>query len=113
MPIHELGQNPHIYHVSPAHIRSATLVPDYLRLGMICMTLSHRMNRTRHAPESKALAETFYRYRGVVIRSLNEEIGVEHKRTSDIVIAGIVTLLLADVSRTLLPHRADMSRSAC
>ena len=68
------------------------------------MTLSHQINRTRNEPHSNALAEKFFRYRGLAIRSLSEDISVEYKRTADIVIAGIVTLLLADVSRFSLKH---------
>ena len=36
-----------------------------------------------------------------MIRSLSEQFNVENKRTSDVVIAGILTLLLADVSLAL------------
>ncbi|EAW16759.1 Zn(II)2Cys6 transcription factor [Aspergillus fischeri NRRL 181] len=48
---------------------------------------------------SKSLAVTFYRYRGLVIRSLRNDINQGHKRASDVVLAGIITLLLIDVSR--------------
>ncbi|EAL86331.1 C6 finger domain protein, putative [Aspergillus fumigatus Af293] len=47
---------------------------------------------------SKSLAVTFYRYRGLVIRSLRNDINQGHKRASDVVLAGIITLLLVDVS---------------
>lgn len=98
VPIRELGPYPYIYLISPKHLQTGTTLPDYLRLGLVCMTLSHRINRTRNDPQCNVLAETFYWYRGLVIRSLNEDISVEHKCTGDIVIAGIITLLLADVS---------------
>lgn len=62
------------------------------------MTLSHRMNQMRNDPQSKSLAVTFYRYRGLVIRSLRNDINQGHKRASDVVLAGIITLLLVDVS---------------
>lgn len=62
------------------------------------MTLSHRINRARHSPQSRDLIESFYLYRGLAIRSLSEDIDVEGRRTGDVVIAGIVTLLLLDVS---------------
>ncbi|KIX09109.1 uncharacterized protein Z518_00187 [Rhinocladiella mackenziei CBS 650.93] len=68
------------------------------------MTLSHRINRTRNDLQCNALAESFYRYRGNVIRSLREDINVEHKRTGDIVIAGIMSLLLADVQQGALSN---------
>lgn len=98
MPIHKLGQNPHIYTISPAQVQAAITLPDFLQLSMVCMTLSHQMNRTRDGARCDMLMEPFYQYRGNAIRSLNSEINVEHKRTADIVIAGIMMLLLIDVS---------------
>jgi hypothetical protein len=80
-----------------------TAYPDHVRLSLICMTLSHRINRTRATDNDKsstALVESFHRYRGLIIRSLNDDIDVERRRTSDVVIAGVVALLLADVSRS-------------
>lgn len=96
--IHELGPNPYIYPISSTHLQSATAFPDYLRLGLVCMTLSHRINRIRYDPQCKPLIELFYRYRGLIICSLSEDIDVESKWMGDVVIAGIITLLLADVS---------------
>ena len=46
----------------------------------------------------KALSMTFFYYRGLIIRSLNEDINVDHKRKSNLVVAGILTILIADVS---------------
>jgi hypothetical protein len=57
------------------------------------------MNQTRNDPHSKSLAVTFYRYRGLVICSLRSDINEGNKRTGDVVLAGIITLLLIDVSR--------------
>jgi hypothetical protein len=74
--------------------------PDYIRLGIVCMSLSHRMNRTGSDPQSSILSKTFLRFRGLIIRSLSEDIKNDNKRMSDGVIAGILTLLLADVSRS-------------
>ncbi|KAI1111532.1 putative C6 finger domain protein [Nemania sp. NC0429] len=99
--IRELGPNPHIYPISAAHLQS--VVPDYLRLGFICMTLSHRIHRTEHSPQSRDLVESFYRYRGLAIRSLSEDVGIEGRQTGDFVIAGIVTLLLLDVQQGVFP----------
>lgn len=94
-----MGNNPHIYRLSPALVREASAAPDYLKFAMICMTLSHRMNRIRGDPGSnqKALVEKFYMYRGDAIRSLREHLSLEHHRLSDVAITGIVTLLLTDV----------------
>ncbi|KAF2471146.1 C6 zinc finger domain-containing protein [Lindgomyces ingoldianus] len=104
IPIHQLGPNPYIYPVSPAHFQSGATLPDHLRLVFVCMALSHRINRTRNDPQCKALAVTFYRYRGIVIRSLSEDINVEYKRTSDILLAGIISLLLADTQQGASPN---------
>ncbi|KAL7627706.1 hypothetical protein AAE478_001900 [Parahypoxylon ruwenzoriense] len=98
-PIHELGQNPHIYPLSVTLLRVAATSPDYLRFGMVCMTLAHRINRTRGNTQSKALAEKFYLYWGLALRSLSEHLAVEGGRISDMAIAGILTLLFADVSQ--------------
>jgi hypothetical protein len=71
---------------------------------MLCMTLSHRMNRTRGDPGAnhRDMAERFYKYRGEAIRSLREFLSVESQCTADVAIAGIVSLLLADVRITTL-----------
>ncbi|KMK58398.1 C6 finger domain-containing protein, putative [Aspergillus fumigatus Z5] len=78
-----------------------SLVCDFIR-PQFCMTLSHRMNQMRNDPQSKSLAVTFYRYRGLVIRSLRNDINQGHKRASDVVLAGIITLLLVDQGAS--PH---------
>ena len=67
------------------------------------MTLNHRMNRlgTRSNLRPTDLVERYYLYRGITIRSLSEQFNVENRRMSDVVIAGILTLLLADVSLAL------------
>ncbi|KAK4119657.1 C6 zinc finger domain-containing protein [Parathielavia appendiculata] len=100
-PVQELGSNPSIYQISPELIREACASPDYLRLGMLCMTLSHRMNRTRGDPGAnhRDMAERFYKYRGDAIRSLREFISVESQCTADVALAGIVSLLLADAQQ--------------
>ncbi|KAA8647765.1 uncharacterized protein ATNIH1004_006466 [Aspergillus tanneri] len=54
------------------------------------------MNRTKNDPQSNTLAVNFFRYRGLVIRSLSSDIDEGYKRTRDVVIAGIITLLLVD-----------------
>jgi hypothetical protein len=74
-------------------------VPDYLRLGFVCMTLSHRINRLGNSAEGGSLVETYFHYQGLILRSLIEDINLEHRQTSDFVIAGLVSFLLSDVSR--------------
>lgn len=94
------GTNTNIYKLSPTVFQLALTRPTHLQLGLICLTLSHRMNQTGHDSYSKNLEESFYRYRGLMIRSLNDEISVPNKRNGDIVLAGILSLLMADVSLT-------------
>ncbi|KAB5513132.1 putative C6 finger domain protein [Coniochaeta sp. 2T2.1] len=99
VPLRELGPNPTIYPILPHHVEASALFPDYIRLNLIATTLTHRLNRTRDVGFSKKLMETFYLYRGLALRSLREDIDVEHKRTSDVVLAGIMNFLLLDVQQ--------------
>lgn len=94
-----LGINTNIYTLSPKVFQLGLTRPAHLQLGLICLTLSHRMNQMGHDTDSKSLENTFYRYRGLMIRSLNDDINIPSRRNGDIVLAGILTLLLADVSR--------------
>lgn len=98
----ELGPNPLIYPISSSAIRSAASAPEYIRFGTICMALSYRLNQTRggaYSPSySGALAEKFYSYWGLAVRSLNEQLDVKHGLPGDVVLAGVLTLLLTDVS---------------
>lgn len=99
LPIHAFGRNPHVYPITAAQLQvAAAETPAYLQYGMVCMTLSHRLNTTRGGPQTKALAERFYMYWGLAVRSLNEHLSLEDRRTGDKVFAGILTLLLVDVS---------------
>ncbi|KAL7935794.1 fungal-specific transcription factor domain-containing protein [Trichoderma chlorosporum] len=99
VPIHDLGQNPYIYSLSSKHLQAAVLCPDHLKYGMLCMILGHRINQTRGRIPSKALVEKFYLYWGLAVRSLNEHLNMANKRAGDTVIAGILTLLLADIQQ--------------
>ncbi|KAL2161815.1 hypothetical protein VTH06DRAFT_7599 [Thermothelomyces fergusii] len=101
-PILQLGDNPSIYRIPPNLVREAVALPDYIRHGMLCMVLSHRMNRTADDPGGNhgVLTERFYTYRGTAIRSLRMSLNDEsHYSFNDAVIAGIVTLLLVDLQR--------------
>ncbi|KAH8805517.1 C6 zinc finger domain-containing protein [Xylogone sp. PMI_703] len=101
----DLGPNPYIHFISPVRFQAGTKFPDYLQLSFVCMTLSHRINRTRdYNTPSNTLIENFYKYRGMVIRSLSSDLNVEHKRTSDTLIAGIISLFLLDVQQGASPN---------
>lgn len=92
-----LGTNTNIYKLSPNLFQLGLTRPAHLQLSLICLTLSHRINQLSHDVSSRPLKPTFYRYRGLVIRSLNEDINTPNTRNGDIVLAGILTLLLVDV----------------
>ncbi|UNI24696.1 hypothetical protein JDV02_010424 [Purpureocillium takamizusanense] len=96
LPITQLGHNPQVYSITPTILQQAVRSPSYLQFGMVCMTLNHRMNQLRHH-QSMRLAERFYHYRGIAIRSLSEQLGETQHNTDDVVLAGVVTLLLVDV----------------
>jgi hypothetical protein len=85
--------------ISAEHLKLATKSPEYLQYGMTCMMLSHRINRTRNDFQSQALVEKFYLYWGLAVHSLNEHINVKESRMSDMIIAGILTLMLVAVSK--------------
>ncbi|KAL2133519.1 hypothetical protein VTI74DRAFT_2205 [Chaetomium olivicolor] len=97
LPLHDLGHNPHVYPLSTALLRAGAMAPDYLRFGMVCMTLSHRINRLRSEAPSKILTQRFYQYWGLAVRSLNEHLNSEKTRMGDMIVAGIMTLLLTDI----------------
>lgn len=98
MCIRELGPNPALYLLPLDQLHHATRCPEYLTLNFVCMTLSHRINRLRDAAQRHQLVQSFYRYRCIALRCLSDDIKDERKRTTAIVIAGIINLLLSDVS---------------
>lgn len=55
------------------------------------------MNRSSNDSQFDGMAKTFFHYRGLIIRSLSDDINVEYKRANDHVIAGMLTILLIDV----------------
>lgn len=75
------------------------------------MIMSHRVNQTKNTLQLQPLMEKFYFYWGLAVRSLNEHINMEDKRAGNTIIAGILTLLLADVSQ-VYPKRYQ-SYSLC
>ncbi|EFR04278.1 C6 zinc finger domain-containing protein [Nannizzia gypsea CBS 118893] len=98
-PIQGLGHNPHIYRILPSHIRASVALPDFISLGVVCITLNHRIHRIRNKSQCGDLVKTYHQYRGSVIRSLNETLNTESQRIADVVVAGILTLLLADAQQ--------------
>ncbi|OHX00372.1 C6 zinc finger domain-containing protein [Colletotrichum incanum] len=99
IPIHDLGGNPHIYPLSLEHLRMAAAAPDLLRYGMVCMVLSHRGSQTNDVQLSRLLVEKFYLYWGFAVRSLRENLDTPRSRTSDVFIAGVLTLMLTDIQQ--------------
>lgn len=98
LPIQELGSNPYLHTITPTIFQRGTAMPDHLRLSFVCMTLSHRMNQAHDDSQNRSLARGFYHYRGLVLRSLTEELKLERRLRDDIAVAGIMVLLLLDVS---------------
>lgn len=102
--IHRMGQADFVYLITPKLFQKGIAHPDYLRLGLVCTAVSHRMNRTRNnlsSDQLRSLEETLLHYHGAIIRSLSRDIGEQDTQPRDTTIAGIITLLLADVSRVL------------
>ncbi|KAK2609262.1 hypothetical protein QQS21_002197 [Conoideocrella luteorostrata] len=97
LPLHELGPNPFVYPIVPSHLQRAATLPNHLRFSLVCTALSHRINRTRHDPHHRHLLQTFYEYRGIVIRSLRDDARLKQSHMSDWFIAGVVSLLLIDL----------------
>ncbi|PWY82120.1 hypothetical protein BO70DRAFT_362045, partial [Aspergillus heteromorphus CBS 117.55] len=95
----QLGPTSSIYRISPPLFQQGMAQPDYIRLIIVCMSLSHRVNHSRNDPRSATLVKSFLHYRGLIIRSLVEDLNLNHKRTSDHVIGGILTLLLVDAQQ--------------
>lgn len=106
LPVHQFGINNHIYPLLPVHLQAGLALPDHVRLGLICNSISHRAYRLGGA-QMKVWEEKFYRYRGLIIRSLAADIADERKHASFVTIAGVMSLLLSDVR---LPHT---DREAC
>ncbi|KAJ5152016.1 hypothetical protein N7492_010311 [Penicillium capsulatum] len=98
------GTNANIYKLSPAAFHTGVTRPAHLQFGLVCFTLSHRMNQLGHDQDSMVLKNSFYRYRSFMIRSLNEDISEPAKRYSDFVLAGILTVLLADSQEGISNH---------
>lgn len=99
--LNELGDNPTVLKIGPAHIKVGITKPDFVRLNMVCMALYHRINRAEDRSQALTLKNTYYRFRGVILRSLNEEIRSENLPNKIyILINGILSFILADVSLT-------------
>ncbi|KAJ5329233.1 hypothetical protein N7452_009623 [Penicillium brevicompactum] len=57
-----------------------------------------------HDSDSTTLGKAFFRYRGLMIRSLNDDISIQDRRSDDVVLAGILTLMLADAQQGISQH---------
>ncbi|KEF54478.1 uncharacterized protein A1O9_09645 [Exophiala aquamarina CBS 119918] len=85
-----------MHFITPSVFQYAAALPDHVRLSFVCMTLSHRINQASNNFQSRSLTRRFYHCRGLVIRSLNEDLTLDHRLKGDAIIAGIVGLLLLD-----------------
>lgn len=102
LPMQELGPNPYLHFVTPSLFQCAAVLPNHVRLSFVCMTLSHRINQACGDFQSRTLMRKFYHFRGLVIHSLNEHLALDNQLKGNAVIAGIVALLLLDVSQSSL-----------
>lgn len=101
--LHEIGNAPTVLKIQPAHIKVGMSNPDFVRLNMVCMALYHRINRTEDKSQVLALRNTYYHFRGLILRSLNEEIRSENIAAKiNLLLNGILSFVLADVSVILL-----------
>ncbi|KAF9888837.1 hypothetical protein FE257_008206 [Aspergillus nanangensis] len=72
--VSNLGQNASVCPITPPIFQMAIAThPDYIRLVIVCMTLSHRINRSRDDAACPTLARSFFHYRGQLIRSLRDD----------------------------------------
>lgn len=62
------------------------------------MALTHRMCRSPNHLEFKALQVTLFKYRGLAIRSLKDEIKEDSEYKQTLLLTGILCLLHVDVS---------------
>ncbi|KAL4928946.1 Zn(II)2Cys6 transcription factor [Aspergillus undulatus] len=101
-----LRDHPGVYKIQPAHIKAGIARPDFVRLDIVCVALNHRMNSSQDEVLRQALAPTYYHFRGLILRSLHEAMSVEYSRKENIsvLIAGILSLLLADAHQGASPH---------
>lgn len=83
--------------ISPIIFQHGLGYPDHTRLVLACTSLGHRM--CQNADQWNALNHKFLYCRGLIINSLRDEINSEDKKTSNFLVAGILTLVLVDVSR--------------
>ncbi|KAL4913045.1 fungal-specific transcription factor domain-containing protein [Aspergillus aurantiobrunneus] len=101
-----VGDHPGVYQIRPAHVRDGITRPEYLRLDIVCMVLNHRINSSRDPSYAQTLKPTYYHFRGQVLHSLNQAMreGFSRKGNINFLIAGILSLLLADAHHGGLPH---------
>ena len=120
----EMGTNAWLLPPYPSHVQNGIQCPDYVRFSLIGITLGHRINRTTDRYQRESLAKSYWEYRGRVIQSLTESIQAQQSQPNNFILAGIMTLLLADVRildfvecmychrnfiLTMLPKRPNMA----
>ncbi|KAL4794110.1 fungal-specific transcription factor domain-containing protein [Aspergillus venezuelensis] len=102
----QFKNHPGVYEIQPAHVKAGISRPDFLRLDIVCVALNHRINSSQDVTVRQSLAPTYYHFRGLILRSLHEEMRIEGNRTRNVnhLIAGILSLLLADAHQGASPH---------
>ncbi|KAL3462186.1 C6 zinc finger domain-containing protein [Aspergillus heterothallicus] len=92
----EAGHNWNIYQITQEQFQKGVTRPEYARIGLVCMVLSHRRSQARSDSDAKALQRTALKYRGQALLSLNGAIKERSKQNQSVLLAGILTLLHVD-----------------
>ncbi|KAJ4155029.1 hypothetical protein LMH87_000295 [Akanthomyces muscarius] len=114
LPMEEMGTNAWLLPPYPSHVQNGIQCPDYVRFSLIGITLGHRINRTTDRYQRESLAKSYWEYRGRVIQSLTESIQAQQSQPNNFILAGIMTLLLADAQHgTSLDPRCHLEAIFC
>lgn len=96
-PMHEITPNLAIPLISPWIFQRCLVAPDHAKLSLVCSSIAHRMNQNKDVCEP--LRQKFFHCRGLMIRSLRDDLTGDFMRNRKMVIQGIFNLLLVDVSQ--------------
>ena len=81
-------------------VSAVAWVPRAITESLICTALCHRLLQSSDTPaaETAVLTTRLHRHRGEAIRELTTLLGKPDQQTSDVTLASVLTLLLAEVS---------------
>lgn len=96
-PMHELTPNLGLSLISPPVFQLCMMASDHIKLLIVCASLSHRINQSDDG--CPALERKLLHYRGLMIKSLREDLSNEYRQKKDSIICGALSLLMVDVSQ--------------